>query len=172
MKQVTQKSQQNKGFDQTFQKSNFNIQYNQMGYNYEQYDLELKKVLSCSTAGVKQNIVWNKGMRYIAYSSQNIVIIEDLNQEKTQRLLKEGNDKIYSLKFSQNQRYLMAYTKEGKLDGFPCLFIWDAKTLKKVNQIAINDQEIVSIEFSPNSNMLLVLSKSCSSKETGNQLSE
>eukprot|EP00350_Pseudokeronopsis_sp_OXSARD2_P009579 CAMPEP_0170562794 /NCGR_PEP_ID=MMETSP0211-20121228/62556_1 /TAXON_ID=311385 /ORGANISM="Pseudokeronopsis sp., Strain OXSARD2" /LENGTH=50 /DNA_ID=CAMNT_0010880167 /DNA_START=283 /DNA_END=435 /DNA_ORIENTATION=- len=50
-----------------------------MGYKFEQYELELKKVLSCSTNGVKNNLVWNKKLKYIAYTSQNIVIVEDLN---------------------------------------------------------------------------------------------
>jgi hypothetical protein len=60
------------------------IQYNKSGYKFEQYDIELKKVLSCSTDdGVKNNLVWNKEQRYIGYTTQNIVIIEDLNQEKT-----------------------------------------------------------------------------------------
>ena len=72
------------------------IQYNKSGYRFEQYEMELKKVLSCQTdLSVKNNLVWNKEQRYIAYSSANIVIVEDLNQEKTQRLLKEGNDKIF-----------------------------------------------------------------------------
>ena len=55
---------------------------------------------------------------------------------------------------------LLAFTQSGQVDGFPCIFIWDAKTLKKLNQIAINDQYVMAVEFSPNSNMLLVLSYS------------
>jgi WD40 repeat protein len=45
------------------------------------------------------------------------------------------------------------------LDGFPCIYLWEASTLKKINQIAITDEEIVSCEFSRNANLLLVLSK-------------
>lgn len=60
------------------------VQYNQQGYRFEQYDIELKKVLQCSIGDdVRGNLVWNKERRYIAYTSQNIVIVEDLNQEKT-----------------------------------------------------------------------------------------
>lgn len=41
-----------------------------MGYTFEQYEIELKKVLSCSTgAGVKNNLIWNKDRKYIAYTS-------------------------------------------------------------------------------------------------------
>ena len=97
-------------------------------------------MLQCSIGNeVKNNLVWNKERRYIAYSSSNIVIVEDLNQEKSQRLLKEGNDKIYSLKLSPNGKFLLAFTRKGEIDGFPNLYIWDATTLKKLNQIAIND---------------------------------
>jgi hypothetical protein len=56
------------------------IQYNNAGYRFEQYEMELKKVLSCSIGdSVKNNLIWNKEMRYIAYSSANIVIVEELN---------------------------------------------------------------------------------------------
>jgi hypothetical protein len=59
------------------------VQYNTQGYRFEQYDLELKKVLQCSITEVRDNLVWNRQARYIAYSAANFVIVEDLNQEKT-----------------------------------------------------------------------------------------
>jgi hypothetical protein len=56
------------------------VQYNTSGYRFEQYDIELKKVLQCSTGVlVRNNLVWHKERRYIAYSSANILIVEDLN---------------------------------------------------------------------------------------------
>jgi len=36
--------------------------------------------------------------------------------------------------------------------------VFDAKTKKKVNQISIDDVELMSVEFSKNSNMLLAIS--------------
>jgi len=72
------------------------IDLNKNGYVYERFELELSKVLACSNGKqVIDNMVWNEKQRYIAYSIQNIVVIESLNQEKTQKLLKEGNDPIY-----------------------------------------------------------------------------
>jgi WD40 repeat protein len=70
------------------------------------------------------------------------------------------------MKFSPNKRMLLAFTKYGSFDGFPCIFIWDAATLKKLNTLAVSDQELISVDFSPNSNMLLVVSKS-GDKENG-----
>lgn len=52
----------------------------------------------------------------------------------------------------------MAFSESGTLDGFPCIFVWDATTLRKLNQIAISDTYLINVEFSPMSNMLLVIS--------------
>lgn len=40
---------------------------------------------------------------------------------------------------SPSKRYLLAYSKTGPIDGFPCIYIFDAVTFKKLNQIAISD---------------------------------
>lgn len=53
------------------------------GYQAERYSIELKKTLSISTDNVRNNLVWNPARKYMAYTSQNIIVIEDLNQEKT-----------------------------------------------------------------------------------------
>ncbi len=47
-----------------------------------------------------------------------------------------------------NKLYLLAYTRTGPIDGFPCVYIFDAATLKKLNQIAISDAQIDSVKFS------------------------
>ena len=101
---------------------------------YEQFELNLSKILACSNgSSVKNNLVWNEAQRYICYSIQNILVIEYLNQEKTQRLLKEGNDQIYQIKMSPSKKFLLAYSKTGPIDGFPCIFIYDTVTFKKLN---------------------------------------
>lgn len=135
------------------------IDLNKGGYCLEQFEMKLAKVLACSNGpAVQNNLVWHEQHRYIAYTIQNVIVVESLNQEKTQKLLKEGNDQIHQLKLSPSRRYLLAYTKTGPMDGFPCIYIFDALTYKKLNQIAISDAQIDSVEFSAASNMLLVVS--------------
>lgn len=63
---------------------------------------------------------------------------------------------------------MLAFTKFGHVDGFPCIYVWDAATLRKVNQIAINDSELMAVEFSANSNMLLVISRSLNNAASQN----
>jgi hypothetical protein len=55
------------------------VDINMGGYQTEQYKLDLKKTLSVSTDGVGSNLLWHKDRKYLAYSSESIVIIEDLN---------------------------------------------------------------------------------------------
>lgn len=52
----------------------------------------------------------------------------------------------------------MAYTYNASIDGLPMIYIWDSTTLRKVAEISINQRIIVTAEFSPNSNMLMVVS--------------
>ena len=62
------------------------------------------------------------------------------------------------MKMAPNKKYLLAYTKQGTMDGFPQVIIFDPVTLKKLNNFAISDSRIDSVEFSGYSNMLLVVS--------------
>jgi hypothetical protein len=56
------------------------IDLNKGGYAYEQFELELSKLLACSNGGaVKNNLVWNEQQRYICYSVHNLLVIEYLN---------------------------------------------------------------------------------------------
>jgi len=57
------------------------------GYTYEAYELTLKNILACSTSPkAGNNLIWNENERYFAYSVQNILVFEDLNEDKTQSL--------------------------------------------------------------------------------------
>lgn len=56
------------------------IDLNRGGYIYEKFEIQLSKVLACSNGQqVRNNLVWNESQRYMAYSMQNIIVIEYLN---------------------------------------------------------------------------------------------
>ena len=56
------------------------VELNKGGYVYERFDLKLQKLLACSNGDqVKDNLLWNEKQRYIAYSTANIVVIEQMN---------------------------------------------------------------------------------------------
>jgi hypothetical protein len=77
-------------------------------------------MLACSTkpkAG--SNFIWNENEHYFAYSVQNILVFEDLDQERTQLLKRETNDIIHEISLSPNGKLLLAFTKRGPLDGYP-----------------------------------------------------
>lgn len=135
------------------------IQSNLMNYKYEAIDISMSHSLSYScTYKQKQNIVWNQDERWIGYTFESVVIIERLNLERTQKFLREGNDTLSDLKLSPNGKMLMAYTHNASIDGLPMIYIWDSTTFKKLAQISINQRIIATADFSPNSNLLLVVS--------------
>ena len=135
------------------------IQANFINYKYEAIDISMTHSLSYScTYKQKDNIVWHQENKWIGYTFESIVIIEQLNLEHQQKFLKEGNDTISNLKLSPNNKLLMAYTYNASIDGLPMIYIWDSTTFKKVAEISINQRIIVSANFSPNSNMLLIVS--------------
>jgi len=116
-------------------------------------------VLGCSIfPKVRNNLVWSKKHHFIAYTMQNILIIESLNAQKSQVIKNETNDIIHECKLSPDGRLMLIFTKHGTIDGFPQIIVWDTASRRKVSQIAIDDHELVSVEFSNMSNMLLVLS--------------
>jgi hypothetical protein len=80
--------------------------------------------------------------------------------------MNEGYDIIHGIKFSPDNKIFMAYTKTGALDGFPQIHMFDSVNFRKKNHIAISDDTIESIEFSCQSNMLLVVSSCIQNGET------
>lgn len=116
------------------------IEYTPAGYVFEKHSIELQKVLGCSIyPKVKNNLIWDKKHHFMAYSMQNILILESLNLEKTQVIKNECNDIIHECKLSPDGRLMLVYTKFGTIDGFPQIIVWDTTSRRKVSQIAIDD---------------------------------
>lgn len=56
------------------------IDINKGGYIYEQFELQLSKLLACGNGNeVNNNLIWHDDLRYICYSVNNILVIEYLN---------------------------------------------------------------------------------------------
>jgi hypothetical protein len=92
--------------------------------------MKIHKMLACSNnQQVRNNLVWSEKQRQILYTSANIIVIENLNAERTQRLIKEGLDDIYGLKQSPDGRVFLSWTKEAKHDGFPVINVYDQVSL-------------------------------------------
>ena len=74
------------------------VEYTPAGYTFEQHQIELKKILGCSIApSLLNNIVCNQKTHCIVYSLQNILVFEQLDQEKSQILKQEFLDPIQAI---------------------------------------------------------------------------
>lgn len=135
------------------------IQSNLLNYKYEALDIKMTHSMAYSSSYKQsQNLVWDQDGRWIAYTFESVVIVEKLDVERNQKFLKEGNDALSGLKLSPSGKLLMAYTFNASMDGLPMIYVWEVANFKKVAQISINQRIIVGAEFSPNSNLLLVVS--------------
>ena len=116
---------------------------------YERFGLKIHKMLACANDNrVRNNLVWAESQRQILYTAANIIVVENLNSERTQRLIKDGNDDIYGLKQAPDGRVFAAWTKQGPLDGFPVINIYDQTNLRRLNTIAVADETIEAVEYS------------------------
>lgn len=60
------------------------IELNKGGYVYERFGLKIHKMLACSNnQQVRNNLIWSEKQRQIIYTSANIIVIENLNAERT-----------------------------------------------------------------------------------------
>jgi len=57
-------------------------QTNSLNYKYEMPDVSLNHVYSISQIS-KNNLIWDEERKRIIYTSNSIVIVEDLNEQKT-----------------------------------------------------------------------------------------
>jgi WD40 repeat protein len=128
------------------------VESNLANYKLEKFNIDCSHILAYSQVETKDtlvvkkgkeeitedrkrywnSLVWHKERRFIAYTYGSSVIIENLVPEKTQKILKEGNDPICSLDISPNGNYLLAFTHSANFDGFPSVYIWDANTFRRV----------------------------------------
>lgn len=60
------------------------IELNKGGYLYERFGMKIQKVLACSNdRQVCNNLIWSEKQRQIIYTTANIIVVENLNSERT-----------------------------------------------------------------------------------------
>lgn len=81
-------------------------------------------------------------------------------------LKQEFLDPVHSIQLSPDSRLVLAFTQQGKLEGYPQIIVWDTTTRKKVSQVTVEDYQINSVQFSNLANMLLVVSQDAKGKSS------
>jgi hypothetical protein len=130
----------------------------------EFYEMKIKYILG-ATIG-RDSICYHKKDKWIVYINQNMVIKEDISEEenRSQIILSDSKYNLDVVKISDNGNYLMAYFYEKLEDRnknviYPSIYFWEIQnSFKFMNKLAIKHGKIVECEFSPMSNLCLVIS--------------
>ena len=72
--------------------------------------------------------------------------------------------------YSPDGKVFIAWTCIGEHDGFPIINVYDKVSIRCQNTIAVFDEQIEAVEFSTQSNMLLVISRNKQSSEIASTL--
>jgi len=123
-------------------------------------NLKLEYVIGYNGAGC-ENIIWESG-KWIIYTSTNKLLIEVLENaspdSKKQLSVSFGADRVDSLSISLNKKFIGAYTKQSMYTGSTSVYILETESWKSISHITIPHPTIHSVSFSPNNNILMVLS--------------
>ena len=104
------------------------------------------------------SLVWIKHENYIVWCCNNKLIIQKLETKEKQKYCLNSSEILSSVISSPNQKYLLAYTKTVKVSPRPILYALDSSNLKLLSEFVIQGFKIVDVDFSPNNNLLLVVS--------------
>ena len=149
-----------------FDNNNYqNPQYVNEEENQDQsnsFVVNLKYSLGVNTDSV-MGLCYHKQHRWVAYVNKNLVVLEEFeNEQKSQICLTNSEDYLESVKISPNGKILMAFNKTSKTG--PKVFFWEITSttlckFKLINKSIIKHNTIIEVEFSPQNNMCVVLSK-------------
>lgn len=117
----------------------------------------------------QDNVVWEKG-KWLAYTSTNKIIIELMEgtepDSRKQVHVSCSADRIEGLTLSPNHKLLAGYSRQAMYAGSTSVYVVDTQSWATISHITIPQPTIRSAEFSPNSNILMILTTGVQSDST------
>ena len=114
------------------------------------------------------SFVYHKGEKWFAYTSNNLIVIEDFSIEsnRTQTFLKNSDDELTSLKMSSNNKIIFAFTSFNKtkpsFKPYILFYSYSSEHETKfalINKCMFNQDVIIDCDIAPRNNLSIVISK-------------
>ena len=118
------------------------------------YKLDLKYVIGISTNSMN-NIVFNKENNWYAYTCNNKIIIEFLNNEKKQKILSLSKDELNCLILTDNLKYLISGIGEINKEEYASIFIYETTSFELIRRLNLHPKGIQNISLSKDGNFML-----------------
>ena len=117
----------------------------------------------------QDNVAWEKG-KWLVYTSTNKAIIESMEgtgpDSRRQMHISCGADKVDGISISPNHKLIAAFTHHAIYTGSTSVYIIGTEKWNTIAHISISQPSISSVAFSPNNNVLLILSSSNDTSES------
>ncbi|KAL4455065.1 hypothetical protein ABPG74_006447 [Tetrahymena malaccensis] len=126
---------------ETFQEKNLKLRDNK-----EEFQTEY--IISFNNES-HDNVVWNYMAGWFAYSSQNLIIIENLTKVRKQRIINLP-DQISCLTISKDFKFLVAGSASYNQSEISNIYVIDCKTSEIVKTLGFHTRGVQSIAFSSN----------------------
>eukprot|EP00742_Colponemidia_sp_Colp-10_P012496 GILJ01014047.1.p1 GENE.GILJ01014047.1~~GILJ01014047.1.p1 ORF type:complete len:1899 (+),score=257.13 GILJ01014047.1:33-5729(+) len=101
------------------------------------------------------NVVWHENSGIFAYSSKNVLVIEDLNTRGSQRTLIGHSDEISCLGLSADGLWIASASGMCHTDDRANIIIWDVQTGTQVAVLSFHGRGVQSVAFSPDRSYLV-----------------
>jgi hypothetical protein len=131
--------------------------------SHKNFSLQLNYTMGINTNSVG-SMCFHKDAKWVAYLNRNLVIIESFEKEadREQKILKDSNNLLSTVKISENGSILVSFSKKVDLitKGNPEIFFWDCKKdFVLIHKTVLKHKEILDAEISMQNNFCAVLSK-------------
>ena len=124
--------------------------------NINIYKLELKYCIGLSINSMN-NLVLNKEKKWYAYTVNNKIIIEYLNNERKQKILSDSNDELSSLIISFDFKYLISGVGQINKDDYASIFIYDANTFELIRRLNLHPKGVQFITLSNDNKYMITI---------------
>ena len=124
--------------------------------NFNNYKLDLKYCIGLSTNSMN-NIVFNKEKNWYAYTVNNKIIIEYLNNEKKQKILSDSKDELSCLILSHDLKYLISAIGQINKDEYGSIFIYNTISFELVRRLNLHPKGVQNISLSKDGKFMVTI---------------
>ena len=133
--------------------------------NPKSSNIDLNYCFGVLSNNIKNIFCFHWTEKFFIYLSKNIIIVEDFSIEKnrTQKLITDSEYELEGIKLSFNNKLLLVWTNLTLLKCNPFIIFYQYENyypkFTLLNKLSFDKGNIINCEFSPDNNLVLIISK-------------
>jgi len=133
--------------------------------NSKSSNIDLNYCFGVLSNNIKNIFCFHWSEKFFIYLSKNVIIVEDFSIEKnrTQKLITDSEYELEGIKLSYNNKLLLVWTNLTLLKCNPFIIFYQYENyypkFTLLNKLSFDKGNIINCEFSPDNNLVLIISK-------------